>query len=232
MKEDSMGADDSQVIARSHIGYLCKAGDVVLGYNLRDTNIVERDDEGGDDLGNQDVVVVRKLYGGVASGERERQRIWRLQRLEVEVKETRNAKKEEEKAMEDEEDFMQELEGDKAMRERVNLYKAKEQLGGAEEDDNKEDDQKITLDELLDGLDLDEKPDAGDSAGAAGEYEFDEDLQYGGAFMGGIEEGARAEQDGIGFVGRDESAKVKDKEQPKSVEQFGKEFMDKQFKFT
>jgi len=71
MKEDDMGATDEQVTVRSHIGYLCKAGDVVLGYNLRDTNIVECDDEGGDDLGNQDVLVVRKLYGGVARGDKD-----------------------------------------------------------------------------------------------------------------------------------------------------------------
>jgi len=51
--------------------------------------------------------------------------------------------------------------------------------------------------------------------------------------MGGMEEeGARAEQDGIGFVGRDESQKVKEKEQAKPVAQFGQQFMDKQFKFT
>ena len=50
--------------------------------------------------------------------------------------------------------------------------------------------------------------------------------------MGGVEEGARAEQDGIGFVGRDESKKVAEKGEARPVQQFGQEFMGKEFKFT
>mmetsp|Transcript_12054 Transcript_12054/g.24630 ORF Transcript_12054/g.24630 Transcript_12054/m.24630 type:complete len:593 (+) Transcript_12054:206-1984(+) len=238
MKEDDMGVSDDQITVRSHIGYLCKAGDVVLGYNLADANIVEGEEEGMEEMSNAEVVVVRKLYGGVARGDKDaaRQRIWRLQRLEVEVKETRNAKKEEEKAMEEEEDFMQELEGDRYMRENVNLYKRldgmqKEGTANVEED-NDEDDQKITIDELLEGLDLDSGVD-GDTeiGGGNGEgVELDEDQQWGGAFMGGIEEGARAEQDGIKYIGRD--VNVKEKEEPKMVERFGEQFMNAQFKFT
>ena len=82
MREDDMGVRDDHVMVRSHLGYLCKAGDVVLAYCLQDTNIV--DDEARAELDKtsaQDVVVVRKLYGGVATGEVDaaRQRVWRLQ---------------------------------------------------------------------------------------------------------------------------------------------------------
>ena len=93
--------------------------------------------------------------------------MWQLQRLEVEVKETRNAKKLEETAMEEEEDFMQELEGDRGMRDNVNLYKVDEdnfKRSDQDEEENENDDQKITLDELLEGLDLEQGADEEDRA--------------------------------------------------------------------
>ena len=124
------------------------------------------------------------------------------------------------------------------MRERVNLYKlseAKKKTSDSDsESENEEDDQKVQLEELLDSLDLDSKPDADDQMVVGGVPvtlpDFNEDLAYGGQVGLAWEEGARANQDGIGYIDRDE--KVEDKTQPVMVQQFGKEFMKGSFKFT
>ena len=248
MREDDMGISDQQVVARSHLGYLCKAGDVVLAYCLADTNLV--DDEARASLersGAQDIVVVRKLYGGAATGEGDaaKQRMWRLQRLDVEVaedlKKGKAGEKEQEKIDEDEEDFLRELEADRDMRDRINLYKHEEVIKKREEageleaddddDDDAADDQKLRLDELLDGLVLDQGP---DEVVEQEMLEFDEDMPYGGMVGFAVEEGARARKDGIGYIDRDDRDKVEKRSVAVPVQQFGAEFMKdpKKFSFT
>ncbi len=235
MKEDDMGINDDQVVVRSHVGYLCRAGDVVLCYNLADTNLV--DDEASElrEKGRvPDVVIVRKLYGGVARGEADaaKQRIWRLQRLDVEAGEEKQRKKDQEKMDEDEEDFLREVEADREMRKNMNLYKYPDQkkpVSESDDEDDEDDDQKVTIDELLDGLALDEGPDEGPDPS---QFVPDEDEAFGGvqAWANVVEEGARAAQDGLGYVGRDEE--VEDRTQAKPVQTWGKDFMKNQVKFT
>ena len=135
----------------------------------------------------------------------------------------------------DEEDFLQELEADREMRARVNIYKSdvtlKKEGGDDEQDeddgedgnDEDEDDQKITLDELLDNLVLDSKPDAVVEDAAVG---GDADAEQ---FRGFIEEGLRAAKDKIGYVGRDEALGIQAKETaiPVVGNVWGEDFMHK-----
>ena len=124
----------------------------------------------------------------------------------------------------------------------MNLYKheqvikKKEQAGELEADDDGDaDDQKLRLDELLDGLVLDQGPDTA-AAGSQQDQDmlpaFDEDQPYGGQYDFSVEEGARARKDGIGFIDRD--TKVEQKTVAVPVQQFGTEFMKDpaKFKFT
>jgi len=216
-KEDDLGVNDAQCIERSHAGYLMKAGDVCAGYDLNQAQFINEDAE---DLREQrklpEVIVLRKLYGGVATGDvnASKMRMWRLKRLDVDVTEealslkARNAKNLEEADNMDEEDFMQEVEADREMRQNMNLYKrdtAKPQSAGPSNDDDDEDDdddQKIRLEELLDALALDAGP--------------DEDLENGGVADGEgmvhYEEGEKAAKDGIKYVGREAAREVKNKE--------------------
>jgi nonsense-mediated mRNA decay protein 3 len=228
-REDDLGVNDQQLEERSHVGYLMKAGDVCVGYDLTETQVV--DDEADDKRAKgriPDVVVLRKLYGGVATGEADaaRKRMWKLKRLEVKQGESttnaRSAKNDAETDDMDEEDFMREVEADKEMRSQMNLYKSDvaakvesasmEELAGDDDDD--EDDQEIKLDELLDGLALDAGPD-----------DEDEDEEQGVAHhQGPLAEGDRANKDGIKYVGREDARQIRVKDVAVPLTEFGKEF--------
>jgi nonsense-mediated mRNA decay protein 3 len=238
-REEDLGVNDTQFEQNSHIGYLMKSGDVCLGYDLTETRFVEDDAEEMRSAGKlPDVVILRKLYGGVATNEADaaKKRIWRLQRLDVEVaedmKSARAAKNKAEADDMDEEDFMREVEADKEMRAQMNLYKSeiltKEKQDGVIEgmqedvvadDDDDEDDQEIKLEELLDGLVMDAGPDEEETA------EEEE------TFVG-YEEGEKAAKDGINYVGREEARQVRAREVAIPQSSFGKDFDLKDFKFT
>jgi nonsense-mediated mRNA decay protein 3 len=224
-RESDFGHNDTTLEERSHVGYLLKAGDVCLGYDLKETQFVDDDAERQRTAGNfPDVVVVRKLYGTAARGsESQPMRQWRLQRLDVIEAETnrRKAATENADAM-DEEDFLQEVEADKDMRVNMNLYRHQivrrsrsasmdtedarsrdgaGNVGGDDESDS--DDQKVTLEELLDGLNLDEGRDAEDEEGT------EMVPTYG--------EGEKAHQDGIGYIAREQARGVREKDTAVSV---------------
>jgi len=234
-REDDLGINDKQFEERSNVGYLMKAGDICVGFDLTETQFVNDEAEDMRSSGKlPDVVVIRKLYGGVANGDADaaKKRKWKLKRLDAKVaesmKSSRTAKKDAEEEEIDEEDFMRELEADREMRDQMNLYKSealkkKDSVGGddAEMDEEKnnesidnddEDDQEIKLEELLDGLVMDDGPDPEDASPDDNIEEF------------GVEEGEKAAQDGISYVGREESRNVKDKEGAIPQASFGKEY--------
>jgi nonsense-mediated mRNA decay protein 3 len=209
-READFGVNDNQVVEQSHVGYLFKAGDACLGYDLTEIQLV--DDEASRDNTLPEVVVVRKLYGSsTGPTNKSRKRIWQLQRLNVDVVETKSKKGDTQDM--DEEDFMQEVEADKEMRHNINLFKndavVNKQGGddgdeadmdnGDDEDEDGEDDQKVQLDELLDGLQLETGPDAED-VGEADEYD-----QY-------LVEGEKAAKDGIAYVSREDARHVQAKD--------------------
>ena len=276
-----------------------QSGDVVLGYHLAELTLVDDEAEHlrtDDKL--SDVVIIRKLYGGVATGENEaeaaKKRSWRLQRLDVEAsdeneKSGKAAKKVQTLNEIDEEDFLREVEADKDLRANINLYKYEGgkpktvKFEGAENDNNNnnssensnnnnktdmaddgendgegegdgdggenghsdsdEDDQKVQLDELLDGLALDAKPDVADDGDENltnfGKVYTEEELenmtelerfqlQKGRVFY---EDGERAKQDNIGFVDKDASRDVAAKSGASVVAKFGESFMNTKYSF-
>jgi len=78
-------------------------------------------------------------------------------------------------------------------------------------DDDDVDDQEIMLEELLDGLDMDDGPDPEDAT----QEEIEQPL---------LEEGEKAAKDGINYVGREDSRLVKDKGGAIPQASFGKEY--------
>jgi nonsense-mediated mRNA decay protein 3 len=240
-RENDLGVNDIQFEERSHVGYLMKSGDVAIGYDLTDIQLVDDEAEAARNSGKlPSVVILRKLYGGAATGETAAtsKRIFKLQRLEaskVESNRTKKAKKDDEDDDMDEEDFLQEVEADKEMRVNINLYKTdtaekkeQEMKNGNNDDEDDEDDQKVNLDELLDGLMLDDGP---DKDMEETEFEINEDLPWGGVGQEFVEEGQKAAKDGITYVGRDEAKQIKEKEAAIVANTFGQEFMNKPFQF-
>mmetsp|Transcript_25379 Transcript_25379/g.54571 ORF Transcript_25379/g.54571 Transcript_25379/m.54571 type:complete len:627 (-) Transcript_25379:76-1956(-) len=247
-RESDLGANDSQLEEQSHLGYLMKSGDVCLGYDLRECQVVDDDAEEARAKGKfPSVVFVRKLYGGAATNEVDaaKKRVFKLQRLplkkgdEEENMKSKTAKRAQEMEANDEEDFMQELEADKEMRTRVNVYKSDIAVSKKNEDDqddneeDEDDDQKITLDELLDNLVLDTKPDPKDDAamqllGDAGDATLGAGQEANNMTMF-VTDGERAAKDNIGYVGRDDALNMQAKDTAIAVEGnvWGKDFMDK-----
>lgn len=215
-RESDLGINDSQMEEHCHLGYLMKCGDVALGYDLTEAQLVEDEAEELRTSGKlPDFVLVRKLYGGVAAGEADaaKKRMFQLKRLDVKRGEEQESRKSKKKDVDmenvDEEDFLQELEADREMRTRVNIYKSghvvkKDDDDNNDDDGEDEDDQKITLDELLDNLVLDSKPDD------ANEVDDGDDEMEGnqGVF---ITDGERAARDNIGYVGQDEANSISSK---------------------
>ncbi|GKY92645.1 hypothetical protein MPSEU_000234600 [Mayamaea pseudoterrestris] len=211
-REEDLGVNDKQYNnAHSHVGYLCKSGDVCLGYDLTETRFV---DEAVESLQSDgvlpDVIVVRKLYGAAAAGEANpsKQRAWKLQRLAVEQADEGNGGKKRSKVPTDdmdEEDFMQEIEADKEMRLNVNLYKSDKKAivedNDENEDEDDEDDQQIKLEELLDALALDKGPDLEDKEMATAD-------DAGMTFM----EGEMAAKAGIAYIPREDARTLRDRD--------------------
>jgi len=245
-KEDDLGVNDQQYEEQSHVGYLLKAGDMCVGYDLKDTQFVDDEAETLRSEGKlPDVVVVRKLYGAAAAAAAmdgtddaataaaaiaAKKRIWRLQRLDVDMTDAETGGKSKKGGRGatkndvdmDEEDFMQEVEADRDMRMNMNLYKSEVALAkkkvqasaaadaGRDDDDDDDDDQKVKLDELLDGLALDDGPDQATADGAA-ETGSDGGVDgYGSMMM--MLEGEKAKKDGITYVGREDARHVRGKD--------------------
>eukprot|EP00527_Entomoneis_sp_CCMP2396_P002248 CAMPEP_0198146086 /NCGR_PEP_ID=MMETSP1443-20131203/27294_1 /TAXON_ID=186043 /ORGANISM="Entomoneis sp., Strain CCMP2396" /LENGTH=599 /DNA_ID=CAMNT_0043809921 /DNA_START=47 /DNA_END=1846 /DNA_ORIENTATION=- len=188
--------------------------------------------------GFPNAVIIRKLYGGAAntdeSASSKKNRVWRLERLAVKAGEEESNSKKKVKGGDqdgmDEEDFMREVEADKEMRLNMNLYKndnvkklpartpsmethENKSLSGdvnmvEDEEDEDEDDQQIKLDELLDGLALDEPADPAAAAAAQGTDLAQEGL------ISMYEEGERAAKDGLKYVSREDVRNIREKDAP------------------
>lgn len=237
-KERDLGRNDRKLEQTTHYGYLFKAGDVCVGYDLSsDIQIVDEEAFDQKEKGNlPEAVIVRKLYGGAAeeASSANRKRIWALQKLDVTEEDAtvRQSKKEKELNDIDEEDFMQEVEADKEMRGNMFLYKTElaRKQEEVEDSDIEDDDQQVKIDELLDGLIL------RDDLLDASEEMCDKEDEYGsGSSSRNVVQiqGERANKDGIGYIGRDEARMIASKEVAMAVgSAFGKEFFAKDFKFT
>jgi len=98
-------------------------------------------------------------------------------------------------------------------------------MDDAMDDDDGDDDQQVQLDELLDGLVLNDDEKKEEKIKEV----FDEEAPWG--LRNVVEEGEKAAEDGLKFVGREMARQVKDKDTATTVSTFGKDFMDKKFNF-
>ena len=135
-RERDLGVNDDQITCRTHLGALLMCGDRVLGYDVRAANLASSVDGLG---GNEpDVVLVRKCRKQDPDGPTPK-RHWKLDTMEADEVHDDNDH------TDDREIFLSQLETDREMRSRVNLYKDGEHV----EDDNEEG---VRLEELLDEM--------------------------------------------------------------------------------
>ena len=157
-REKDLGENDKQYTVITHLGNLLKVGDFVLGYDLsgtawiNDTGVLEQLPKG---VQLPEIILVRKYYE--TKGERE----WYLNKIDDVVVESANANSNRDADMEetDYEHFMQEVEGDRAMRSQLKIYgRNKKSTGGEKMEEGQEsrnddeDTEFIRLEEMLDEI--------------------------------------------------------------------------------
>uniref|UniRef100_A0A7S3EE79 60S ribosomal export protein NMD3 n=2 Tax=Rhodosorus marinus TaxID=101924 RepID=A0A7S3EE79_9RHOD len=153
-KSSDFGANDNVVLTRSHLGAHLSSGDISLGYDLKSANYNEALIEGHKHLELEDCVLVKKTYPRM----NRRRRKWKLKSMVVDADEQVDRGNDREEL--DREQFLRELEQDPDLRLGVNIYKdpaAEDAMTDAETNPDEYPD--IPLDELIDGLNIEDGPD-------------------------------------------------------------------------
>lgn len=120
-----LGVNDDQIKCLSHLGGLLKAGDNVLGYDVKSASLPDAA-EFASLKGRQvpDVVLVRKTY---PKKNRAARRNWRLRTLNIEAPEKALKKSEQEMEEQEYERFLQEVEEDPEAQRSVNIYRKRQE---------------------------------------------------------------------------------------------------------
>ncbi|KAI1724768.1 NMD3 family domain-containing protein [Ditylenchus destructor] len=148
VRSNQVGQSDARTVCcRTHLGHLLSPGDTVLGFDVANSNLNNSVFEKVKTENVPDVVLVRKAYD---RANRSRKRQWKLKRLYDQV--------ETESMQNDFTGFMEDLEEDPLIREKINIYRKKDRArtesiatttdGGEPIPDGP------TLAEMLDDLDL------------------------------------------------------------------------------
>ncbi|KAJ1457410.1 NMD3 family-domain-containing protein [Pelagophyceae sp. CCMP2097] len=157
-RSSDLGVNDDQITVATHMGALLRAGDEVLGYDLRAANLASANSlEGVSDV--PDVVLVRKAptkINGDDGGTERRKRKWKLRSLNAQDADefkNGNSKADAAKREQDYEIFLQQLESDKEMRSKIGMFKISDDVNDDDLDPHEgEHDEHIKLDELLDSV--------------------------------------------------------------------------------
>lgn len=144
-----LGTHENYTHCRTHLGHLIKPGDTVMGFDLANANINDAHFEKLRADKIPEVILVKKVFGDRMS--RCQKRRWKLKRLQLDMEtETSSVAR-------DYTEFLEELEEDAVYRQNVNVYLDRERLA-VDTDDEDGDLPKITLQEMLDDLCLEDDP--------------------------------------------------------------------------
>ena len=141
-RERDLGVNDDQITCRTHLGALLRCGDRVLGYDVRAANLASSVDGLG---GNEpDVVLVRKCRKQDPDGPTPK-RHWKLDTMEA------DEVHDEADHTNDREIFLSQLETDREMRSRVNLYRDGDHVEEADDEEG------VRLEELLEQVAIEDE---------------------------------------------------------------------------
>lgn len=142
-----LGVSDTQYHCRTHLGHLLKTGDTALGFDFTSANLNDSNLNRMSTDRIPDVILVKKFYAG--KKKRQRRRNWKLKNLDKEVTGV------DQDSLEGDYDaFLGDLEEDETYRQNVNIYVDRDYKGASDDDD--EETPKISLQEMLEDLHLDE----------------------------------------------------------------------------
>lgn len=148
VRTSELGLNDNMVHSRTHLGHVLKPGDAVLGYNMADSNVNDPNFDKLDRTTIPDVILVRKHFGD-RSARKRHQRQWKLKRLAGEETASVDGREFNE--------FMDDLEEDPELRRNVNIFRDKNNMAvDAFDADYDSNCPRITLEEMLDDLDLED----------------------------------------------------------------------------
>lgn len=148
VRASQLGANESIIHSRSHLGHILCVGDSVMGYSMKEANINESEFDKLKSDQIPDVILVRKCHDRHV---RNKQRLWKLKHLTYGPPDERFVK--------DKLDFIEDLEEDEEFRKNVNIYRDHSKIIESEEVDEpvNEINEKfapIELSEMLDELTL------------------------------------------------------------------------------
>lgn len=149
-RSDQVGNNSANISTRTHLGYLLNPGDLVMGFDLRNTNVNNTilDSMKAEDI--PDVVLVKKVFD---RQRRAMKRKWKLKRLVVDGNIVGN----ETASVADEYmRFIEDVEEDPLMREKINIYKNTAKQYAPSETDDDEIPDGPTIDEMLDDLHIED----------------------------------------------------------------------------
>lgn len=152
VKSSELGINDSPIHTKTHLGHLLRPGDVVMGFDLRDAVINNDEFEKLKVESVPDVIIVKKYFGD--KDKRRRMRKWKLKHLTEDVGSSSDIGN-------DYNEFLEDLEEDADMRQKVNIFKDIKKQQMAVDINDMEDPTlpQITLEEMLDDLVLDDDVD-------------------------------------------------------------------------
>jgi nonsense-mediated mRNA decay protein 3 len=120
-RASDFGVNDKQMKCLSHLGAILRAGDTVLGYDVKGASLGDAADFSvlkGREF--PDVILVRKTY---PKKNRASRRNWRLKSLGIEGPEKQLKKSEQEMEEQENERFLQDVEEDAELQKTINVYR-------------------------------------------------------------------------------------------------------------
>ncbi|KAJ1522086.1 hypothetical protein ONE63_002397 [Megalurothrips usitatus] len=147
VKASELGINEDTIHSRTHLGHVLKPGDSVLAYCLADSNANDANLDKLNEDKIPDIVIVKKHYPDRAG----RRRRWKLKHLTEDGMLVDNNK--------DYDEFLDDLEEDPTMRQNVNIFKDPNNINiPVDADEVDPHAPHITLEEMLDDLQIDDDP--------------------------------------------------------------------------
>ena len=143
----------------THLGHILKHGDTAIGYDIGSLNANQELTHLDKQKFLPDVILIRKTYPQKVK----QNRIWKVKRMKMDeesvVEEKKGKKNQEDNVNKDMEDFMDEIEQDKYLRAKINLYVNDDVVEKIKDDKDGEDrsDEMVKLEELMKDLKIEEE---------------------------------------------------------------------------